>query len=491
MEKKYELTEETIVERRLVLHRIKALKSFDNVRKGDLGGWIESENNLSQDGDCWVYGEAKVYGNSLVKNNAKVAHYSQVCDSIISDNANVFDHASILCNSVVSGNSRVSGHAEINRSIVESEACVFDDVSIINDTHISGSAKVVGSGIISMSIIRGNANVAISSNRMVGAYIQSNTDYFSITGLQGDEVANSYRYGLTFYRSFGDAIKVNYNTCTYLINEFRHYIIYSKLDSELTENYLFLADFAEKNIRSKNSDEDDMVERKKYDLTDEMITINEEDHILYLYRVIALKDFGDIKAGDLGGYIESVNNLSQNGNCWVYDNSKVYQNAIVKGDAKIRDAAMVFGTAHVDGNSTVCGESRVFGNATLRCGIVGKDANVCDDAIVNGIVTGNATVAGNACIYEGIAICGDAVIRKNSDYFAVSGISDNYEFSRSMVFCKSSKLGMIKVCLRSKCIDIEEFKNILKNINDHDDNFVHYEKYLRIVNMAETFLKNN
>ena len=45
------------------LFQIKALVAFGNVSKDELGGWIEKEGNLSQDGDAWVYGDAMVYGN--------------------------------------------------------------------------------------------------------------------------------------------------------------------------------------------------------------------------------------------------------------------------------------------------------------------------------------------------------------------------------------------------------------------------------------------
>ena len=41
MDKKYELTNETINYDGRILHRIKAIKDFGNVKKGDLGGWIE------------------------------------------------------------------------------------------------------------------------------------------------------------------------------------------------------------------------------------------------------------------------------------------------------------------------------------------------------------------------------------------------------------------------------------------------------------------
>jgi hypothetical protein len=61
---KYELTNETKVKYGVKLYRIKALKDFSDVSKGDLGGWIEKESNLSQSGDAVVYGDAWVSGNA-------------------------------------------------------------------------------------------------------------------------------------------------------------------------------------------------------------------------------------------------------------------------------------------------------------------------------------------------------------------------------------------------------------------------------------------
>ena len=70
--KKYELTSETKVINGVELHRIKAIEFFGSIEKGDLGGWIESEKNLSQDGDAWVGGDATVFGNATISGNAKV-----------------------------------------------------------------------------------------------------------------------------------------------------------------------------------------------------------------------------------------------------------------------------------------------------------------------------------------------------------------------------------------------------------------------------------
>ena len=69
--KKFEFTGETkILFDGTILHRIKALVEFNLgyfiVKAGDLGGWIEKEENLSQDGNAWVYGNAMVHGDSYV-----------------------------------------------------------------------------------------------------------------------------------------------------------------------------------------------------------------------------------------------------------------------------------------------------------------------------------------------------------------------------------------------------------------------------------------
>ncbi|RGF14466.1 polymer-forming cytoskeletal protein, partial [Firmicutes bacterium AM10-47] len=66
MMKKYEFTGETktvpLLFENVTLHRIQAITSFENVVAGELGGWIEKEENLSQGGNAWVGGNAQVSG---------------------------------------------------------------------------------------------------------------------------------------------------------------------------------------------------------------------------------------------------------------------------------------------------------------------------------------------------------------------------------------------------------------------------------------------
>ena len=70
--KKYELTAEFIEKWGKKLFRIKALISFGSVEVGELGGYVEKEDNLAQDGDAWVSGNAEVSGDARVYGNAEV-----------------------------------------------------------------------------------------------------------------------------------------------------------------------------------------------------------------------------------------------------------------------------------------------------------------------------------------------------------------------------------------------------------------------------------
>ena len=81
MEKKYKLTDETIQHRGITLYRIEALRDFGNIKKGEKGGFIGSEVNLSQYGDCWVYGNANVCGDAEVCDNAEVCGDAEVVNN--------------------------------------------------------------------------------------------------------------------------------------------------------------------------------------------------------------------------------------------------------------------------------------------------------------------------------------------------------------------------------------------------------------------------
>ena len=155
-----------------------------------------------------------------------------------------------------------------------------------------------------------------------------------------------------------------------------------------------------------------------------------------LYQIKALKDFGDVKAGDLGGYIEKEENLSHDGIAWVfgnayvygnarvYDDAYVYGNTLISGNAQVFGNARVYDDAYVYGNTYVFGDAKVFGNACVYDNAeVFDNAQVFGDAKVfgNTCVFDNAQVFGDACVYDTTWIHCDAQISSNADYICFKG----------------------------------------------------------------------
>ena len=99
--KKYELTAEFIEKWGKKLFRIKALISFGSVEVGELGGYVEKEDNLAQDGNAWVYGNARVCGDAEVYGDAWVY-----------GNAEVYGNARVCGDAEVYGDAKVCGDAD-------------------------------------------------------------------------------------------------------------------------------------------------------------------------------------------------------------------------------------------------------------------------------------------------------------------------------------------------------------------------------------------
>jgi carbonic anhydrase/acetyltransferase-like protein (isoleucine patch superfamily) len=161
MKKKYILTDETItLDSGIVLHRIKAIRSFNNANEGDLGGWIEKEDNLSHEGDCWVYGNAAVYGNAEVYDNVRI------CDNAtVRDKATVCDNATVYGNAIVYGSTRVYDNA-----------IVRDNAEVYGKTLVYGNAIVYGN-----TVIRGNAVIQSNKDYIVFKNWWSSGRYFTWT----------------------------------------------------------------------------------------------------------------------------------------------------------------------------------------------------------------------------------------------------------------------------------------------------------------------
>lgn len=177
MSKKFELTDETVVAGDgTVLYRIRAVEDIParGVRKGDLGGFVESVGNLS--GNAWVYGEAQVSGDARVLNNAQVYGNALVSgdawvygNAWVSGGAQVYGNARVYGNAQVSDGARVSDYAQVygNAQVsgyvwVYGGAQVYGGARVYNDARVYGNARVYGDARVS-----GNAWVSGEMNMYV------------------------------------------------------------------------------------------------------------------------------------------------------------------------------------------------------------------------------------------------------------------------------------------------------------------------------------
>lgn len=107
METKYEITNQTkTLENGVVLHRIKALKTINGdkiIKVGELGGWVEGEYNLSQNGTSWIHDDSCVYDDAQVLNDAQIFNNSKICDSAI------IKGKSYIFNGVIGNNTIIGG----------------------------------------------------------------------------------------------------------------------------------------------------------------------------------------------------------------------------------------------------------------------------------------------------------------------------------------------------------------------------------------------
>jgi hypothetical protein len=198
---------------------------------------------------------------------------------------------------------------------------------------------------------------------------------------------------------------------------------------------------------------------RKYEFTGE----TKEVGVHTLRRIIAVKDFCDeegnwfIYDGDVGGWIESEENLSHEGYAWVADEACVYENARVQENASVEGFAQMFGNAQAGGYALIRDYAMVYENARIEGGIVEDRAWVHGDARLNEHVKvyGDADVWGNVGLYDivslsdhaqvngsrtdgqltlvlmgGASFRGYAYVEKESDYVCVRPVGEyNWAFT--------------------------------------------------------------
>ena len=105
-----------------------------------------------------------------------------------------------------------------------------------------------------------------------------------------------------------------------------------------------------------------------------------------------------MRQGDLGGFVQSENNLSQEGNCWIFQSAIAAEDAVVAGDAKICDLAVIRGSALVSGNAVIRNRSLVEDRAIVMAGVVEEDARITEN-----LLSQKAPIVAAACVYGEIS----------------------------------------------------------------------------------------
>ena len=147
---KYEITD--IVHWRYpFLHRIRALRNIgDKVKAGDLGGFVEGEQNLSfEPGD-----EAWLFDDTISCNEARVDK-----NSILKDNAEASGRAYITGGSSLSCTVKAMDRAYICGARL-SFGCMVLGKAMTVPSHKSGRAPMLGGDIVIYGVISGDVRVA-------------------------------------------------------------------------------------------------------------------------------------------------------------------------------------------------------------------------------------------------------------------------------------------------------------------------------------------
>lgn len=222
--KKYQLTEEKIATFGKTLFRIKALINFSDVKEGELGGFVENEDNLSHLKNCWIYDDAKIFGYAKIDGNARISGNTR-----ISGNAEIGGNAIIYDDVKISGYAKIGGYAEIaGNANIYGNAEIGGNATICGDAKIGGDAKISGyAEIYGDVIIRGDAEISGNADYIVFKNWWSSGRYFTWT-----KSNNMWSVGC-FYGNSEELIDKAYNDSELCGKEYEKIVNYV---NEIIEN---------------------------------------------------------------------------------------------------------------------------------------------------------------------------------------------------------------------------------------------------------------
>ena len=246
---KYELlSDDTITLNNITLRRIRALKDFGTIKKGTLGGYIESDNNLSHNGTAWIHDNAKVFGDALITDDAHV-HRNAIIkdktliedDAFVTDNAIIQDHASVSDSAIIRDNARIYNNASVyGNALIQDKASISGNAQIYEYAVITGTSQVTDNTLVygkatlrGNVIVTGNAQIKDNANLYDHVRISEHARISRDATLRNNVHASGFAYVTTTLDGnetiTGDAI-VNFPNDVFCVksNTEDSYITYTK-----------------------------------------------------------------------------------------------------------------------------------------------------------------------------------------------------------------------------------------------------------------------
>ena len=116
--------------------------------------------------------------------------------------------------------------------------------------------------------------------------------------------------------------------------------------------------------------------------------------------------------GALGGYVQTEDNLSQDGTCWIYDQAICCEEAVVEDDGRMFDGAVARGSALISGDARMFERAVAEGNSSFFSGELKEDARLSGNAVVNRSDNGLSPLIGRKSNVYG-SVCGWFVVNDN------------------------------------------------------------------------------
>jgi hypothetical protein len=151
MIRKFEFTsEQKVITHTTSVRRIRALIDIPGigVKVGDLGGFIMSNENLSHEGDCWVFDDAVVHGLfTRITGNARIYGHAVVeSGSMIANGVVVADHAHVIQGDIQGESIFIRGEVVLESSIIKGTSVVLEGKAKISNIKLKDTVKQIHIG---------------------------------------------------------------------------------------------------------------------------------------------------------------------------------------------------------------------------------------------------------------------------------------------------------------------------------------------------------